>query len=869
MAVRRYAIFDGSNKSTHVDVTQGGRAVEASLSLQDVTAEFCRGTVGILPIGVAAVEFLHYGESLSPETLCLVGLTFDENPASAPGYGGDASVGLSMGDGKIYHEGSVIETLSGTGSNVVYSLSVDFDRQKITFYRAAALLTEIDFPAGMVSAAGMGLRCYLSGSIGDGPAGRASLWMNSGQQEFESAQLRGLGWFETLEAPFNIRVGEREYLSPPTAEEPNTRFRGVIAAAGALSTRTLAFWPQGRRTTGSSALRLTLSNGDGYYDATIGGDFRDEPAELSAVFEDGTVVFLGSYVFDNATAVSDTDIQLVFRDSMAEIEKPGQTKFFLPNAEGSVANRAYPTTIGAAFSVSLVPYDLINRLYAVDSLGTARVGKVRDKGDPLEFFGSPPDYSIVDGGRAVQLRFDPEGAVTADFGVTSADLTALNGSPPLDVLGGHGSPFTSTPGIWTPGATSGDPGVATTDGTSALFQLSGSSEYHWLEYTGASNVLEAGKGYVIQFTVTRLPSGPTRATSFALAAAPSVFNSIITVRGAPEPLYNAPPRAYERTYELYYSPSFTHGLFMVFFPTSVTGSDLCTIRNLTVTEIPIIDPSEEDAEVDEEITPISLHGAIKQLVEDRWGLPPSFWSAEDALLIDAESGYAGVGWHAQEQYVRRQALEDILVGYTAASYIDSSNRLRFVRLVAPEDVADSAVAGEIRFSSDMLQDLVPSFDDAPGLTTRLGVRKNYRPLDESEIVTDFTEVPLSVRRRLAQDYRFIVSTGAPLAPGYSHADLAAAVGTALARTADGQAEVDRIGRIYSKSRAFYPTSTPFTVVGDELELGQIYRVFYPRYGMSTGVKLMFVEETLDPISRQRTSAVFWGLAPSELLKEQS
>lgn len=863
MAIKKYSIFDGAYRSQYLDLALGGRAIEASLSLQPYENQYCRGTIGIPPVGVAAFEILHYGESLSPETNASFGIVFGDT-TFAPGRGSDNSLGFELYVGTVAHNDSVVATFSGE-SNFAYGVVVDFDRRTIALYRGSTLLVGINFPTALAAYASSGELCYILVSLGDGPAGKSRLWVNAGQQQFETPALENLGWFVTEEAPFNIRVAEQDYLSPPTAAEPNTRYRGVIMSAGALSTRTLSFWVWGGNTTGASALRMTLANGDGFYDATIGGDFRNEPAELSALLSNGTVQFLNSYIFDKAEATSDNEIQLTFRDSMAELEKPGQNRFFLPNAEGSVANRAYPTTIGAAFSVPLVPYDLLNRLYAVDSLGTARVGKVRDSGDPLELAASPPDYEVVDGGRAVRLRFDPEGIVTADIGVTSTDLTALNGSPPLDILLGNGNPFDAAD--WTAGSFGGGPGAASILAGGATFELDGSSGYQWLEYTGPGGDLIAGRGYVIRFTVERLPNATNRATTFTISSNASGFSAIVTVRGQPEPEYGFVTRTWERTYEVYYSPSFNHGIFLIYFPTAVTGAEKVRITGLTITEIPVIDPSQEDSEVDEEITPVPLQGALKQLIEDRWQLPPTFWNEADATAIDLETGYAGIGWHAQEQYVRRQAVEDILTGYTAATYVDEMNRLRIVRLIAPESVADSGVAGEIHFESDMLGELTPAYDDAPGLTTRLGVRKNYRVLEESDIVSDFLEVPLSLRRRLALDYRIVVSSGVQLAAGLSHAEQANAVGTALARAEDGQREIDRICSIYARSRSFYTTKTPY--VYGELQLGLVYRVFYPRYGMGSGVKLMLVGDVVNQITRERESLVFWGLAPSELLKEST
>jgi len=883
--VRKFAILDGSPARTtsNADIVLGGRAMTTNLSNTSAYSQAAAANVGVRRSGVFAYEVLFYGVDINLSQ-CVLGLGYLSLPEGsvegAPGFfPRDDAIGFEPDSGEVWYKEDPLDTYASfPAGNTPIGLIVDLDRQEIALVRNNEVVITVS--RSVVDPNGTFWDYFDSGealvpwvSVSGGPAGERFCWINTGQQQFEQQILRNLGWFESREPSFNISVAAQEYRAPFGGELSNRRFRGDVQSSSALSLRKLNFWMWGGSPS-SSVLRLTLANDHGKYDAVIGGAFRDEIVTLYAL-SNGTIEPRETFVFDGATATDDGEVQITFRDRMIELEKPGQRRFFLPNAEGNVANRAYPTTIGAAFSVPLVAYDVQNRLYAIDSIGAPLIGKVRDKGDPLEIFASPPDYEVINGGQAVALRFDPEGAVTADISVLGTDPTGLNGSPPPDVLAGRGNPFNPAddPTFWESGSVSYSGTMDLSfSGEMRFEQVASSGGYGFYRYKGAQ--LLAGRNYVIRFRLFRLRgtvvAGNSVVTSpgtFGLSSTSSAFNNIITIRAGSE--VQQPPFGqsfpWERVYEVYYSPSFTHDLYATFTPGNLqdVGNPGCVITQMTVIEIPFIDPSLSDREVDEDIVPLSLESATRQLIEDRWELSPSFWRADDFAELDLTTGYGGVGWHAQEQYVRRTALEELLTGYTAAAYMDRTSRLRCTRLVAPEEQSGTDVIREFR-RGDFLKDIVPVFDSAPRLTTRLGVRKNYRVLAESDLVTDFIDVPLSLRRRLGQEYRFIVNSGVQLAPGYSHAEFANAIGTALGRTQDGQREIDRVCGIYSRARAFYPTSLPYEV-SSELELGGIYRVFYPRYGLQNGVLLMLVEVVEDPINQVFESVVFWGLAPSELL----
>lgn len=228
---------------------------------------------------------------------------------------------------------------------------------------------------------------------------------------------------------------------------------------------------------------------------------------------------------------------------------------------------------------------------------------------------------------------------------------------------------------------------------------------------------------------------------------------------------------------------------------------------------------------------------LQQAMADIMGrLEKSAWVATDCAVIDAATGYAGIGYYAGNAITGRDAMNAILPSYSAACYQDPNGALRFTRVVAPESYGGAPAfdLGE----DDLAEDLLCVPDDAPNLTRRMAYRPNAQALAASDLVTDVVDVPQWRRDELAGLFRAQVYGAGALHPHYRRADAADPVIALFWRATDAQAEIDRVIAIYREQRFFYRVS----VRGDQ-ELapqpGQIGRITYSRYGLSAG-KLVLV-----------------------------
>ena len=228
---------------------------------------------------------------------------------------------------------------------------------------------------------------------------------------------------------------------------------------------------------------------------------------------------------------------------------------------------------------------------------------------------------------------------------------------------------------------------------------------------------------------------------------------------------------------------------------------------------------------------------LQQAMADIMGrLEKSAWVATDCAVIDAATGYAGIGYYAGNAITGRDAMNAILPSYSAACYQDPNGALRFTRVAAPESYGGAPAfdLGE----DDLAEDLLCVPDDAPNLTRRMAYRPNAQALAASDLVTDVVDVPQWRRDELAGLFRAQVYGAGALHPHYRRADAADPVIALFWRGTDAQAEIDRVIAIYREQRFFYRVS----VRGDQ-ELapqpGQIGRITYSRYGLSAG-KLVLV-----------------------------
>jgi hypothetical protein len=187
--------------------------------------------------------------------------------------------------------------------------------------------------------------------------------------------------------------------------------------------------------------------------------------------------------------------------------------------------------------------------------------------------------------------------------------------------------------------------------------------------------------------------------------------------------------------------------------------------------------------------------------------------------------------------------------------VNRSGKIGTVRLIAPEDVTD--IVGTLT-ETDFNGYLLQYEDFAENLSSRISGAKNESPCGDSDFtgVTE-SQCPSSERWLLKQDFQWTVTGGFQLAPRYATANTAKPLPSRFAHEADGQAEANRITKIYSVPRNFYvgEVNTP---IGRTLEIGQVWFVEYPSGSLVAGENLLVVGLTEKP--SEETSIVYlWGL----------
>lgn len=255
------------------------------------------------------------------------------------------------------------------------------------------------------------------------------------------------------------------------------------------------------------------------------------------------------------------------------------------------------------------------------------------------------------------------------------------------------------------------------------------------------------------------------------------------------------------------------------------------------------------------LQPIKLADYLHQVLDMRAGALGLAWSTTDAAAIDTATGYAGVGAFLRNGETVRQAIDLALASYTACLWADASGTLRIARLIAPESVAVIDRAGSIDINA-LGGDLVPVADAAPGLTTQMGLRRNWAQLSDGDLVSASLNFPLAVRQGMVRAFQAVASTAQPLAGAYRHALYAPPVASTFDAAADAQAEIDRVAAIYATQRWFYSAAVELDAVPD-LDLAQVWTLIYPKYGLASGKPVLVIDFEPDYLAGT-ANVIFWG-----------
>lgn len=364
----------------------------------------------------------------------------------------------------------------------------------------------------------------------------------------------------------------------------------------------------------------------------------------------------------------------------------------------------------------------------------------------------------------------------------------------------------------------------------------------WIGITTAK--FGAGKSYQVTVTIDSMPDDGK--SYVGLATGKTIDTMLVAWK-----------KAGTYTVTITNTDGVDHDLYLLAIPFSVDGTVPVppTVSDYQV--LPYDDTYTPDpiSTAPAHLQPIKLQDYMHQVLDVRASWLGLAWSATDAAAIDDATGYGGIGVFLRDGETIRQALDTALASYTACLWADAAGTLRITRLIAPESIAEGDRAGSIDINA-LGGDLVPIADAAPGLTTQMGLRRNWAQMSDGDLVSASLNFPLAVRQSMLRQFQAVASTAQPLAGAYRHALYAAPMASCFDAQADAQDEIDRIAAIYSVQRWFYSAAVELDAVPD-MDLGQVWTLIYPKYALAGGKPVMVIDFEPDYLAGT-ANVIFWG-----------
>lgn len=387
--------------------------------------------------------------------------------------------------------------------------------------------------------------------------------------------------------------------------------------------------------------------------------------------------------------------------------------------------------------------------------------------------------------------------------------------------------------------TPGAPGVSTS--LTAARAVSVRQAVSYTGWAGISTVkFGAGKSYRVVVTIPSLPEDGE--TYIALATGKDITDALAS--------WN---KAGTYTVVVTNSDGVDKPLYLLSVPFNTVGDTTPTPPTVSSVEVMTYDdtytPDPRDT-TPALLQPIKFRDYVQAVLgKHDTGIA---WDNDSATAIDTDSGYAGVGVFFDQGETIGQVIDMALQGYTACKWCDADGNMKFTRMVDPSTLAAIGTIDE----NAMLSDLVPSQDTAPALSTRMGARRNWKKFADGDLVAPSTNFPPAVRQYLMADYQQVMASAKAINNTYIHAKYADPAPSAFDNADDAQTEIDRVCDVYTTQRWFYTTSVALDAVPG-LDLGQIWSLVYPLYGLAQGKNVMVTSFQPDFIANT-AQITLWG-----------
>ncbi len=835
--------------------------------------------------GVSYAEFLVYAAA-----------------GSSPTISGNAAVGIATSsaglnktvgednngygwypDGTIKKNNSTLQTITGYALNDILGVllsCVDPSNPSLTFLVNGVVV-------GVQALASTG-PWYLSGSIGGTTAETMFIMVNGGQQAFQYPQSGVLGW-DFVPASINqVLLATDGYTSLPTDSVPNQVYPPDLSQDSPNSltiSRVLQFWPwrNGPASSGSGQSwgSIPINDPDGTYDTLIQNDVRDLPLSIyrtqqGASLDSAQTIATG--VVDHVETSGDFQKTVYVKDGLALLDKNVQRSLELPNVDANAVGLPQPISIGACRNVSGLLISSDGKTYQFHDSSLLQIVEPRIAGKIISPLGTPPDYTVSADGKSLVLHDPPEGKFTAS-------VSGLNSTIPpgaTDVLSGAGefSTFTLNSQFTANWDTfyntfswvgSPAPEFITSAGYGQIIFHENNEDGIPATIQTKTNVLQAGRSYVVKAYVDEMPvqdlrfaNQPTLAHYFV-----SGYNYYLGILGSPLYFSRRPDPAgginILAPMEVATTITNNQGVDLPLALTFLQNSMVSSLVNFKLKYVRMYELP--DATSIASMTGCNLTTYMQQIMA-RLGVSSGQWDITDAQAIDTATGYNSGGYHLDQPTSGRNALQPMLDTWRSDIAVDRSGVIRTYRLVDPAGVSpvgtidETVIVGTAASHSLVSGASQPSMinvtrDLAPGLTTSYDCRKNWTVYTDGDFgSTDLTDCPNQIRALLKKPFQQRASSAAQLSPSYLYAQQAPAFPSCFDLLSEAQAEADSTAGLYTVPRFF--ASVPVkSSAADAYDLGQVWTLKYPRYGLDAGVPVYIWGIVEDPLAEQVTLFVWY------------
>lgn len=861
---RQYGQFDEVNIGASLVLSFGDQIVQTSATVDAhriARSNFAQNQF------VSYIEFYLYSPDGSKPSLSTVGgvppvsLGIVTSSAALNKYCGEDTHGFGLApDGKWYNNGS------GTSLGTTFTYGdyigalVDPVSATIQFYKNGAA---IGSPVTITSSE----TWYFAATV-SGDAGKIGVWANAGQTPMRFSS--GIDWWQPITSIAPLFLATEPYITASTDALANQKYNGDIERMQSPPSfkRAALFWPWGSscpvQKGGQSQITI-LDPNHAYDSALLESDVRDLPIALSRLAigaAASTAEGVTQMVIDHVTAETDQTKTLVCSDMLVMLQAQMTRPLFPPDVDASVALRPRPDAWGICRTFVPPLYNATSRDYAIGDASISAFGKVRVQGKQIVY---GTDFSLTSDGAGIELAADPSGKLTAE---TSTFGTAFDPGA-TDYLGGLGdfSTESSLPADWTLGHSS-----FASSSTDWSLQTSSPRGLKCLNETSASKVawareatykVKPGRTYAYSVTVVQVP---------AASPAPSQPATIGISISQAGPTGVGPPNDYmawlvwQQALPNSLSGSIDYtGNFTV--PSYVSGDSpvslIFTASNITAAGSAVVISKFEMNELPAVTDNVVLDGpgldaSLRNYLITRGPMLAQDYDSTKALAIDTDTGYKyGLYTGTNDTPTVADRIKKICDSACADIFVNNDGNIAAVRLIAPESVSAGDIAGTLTVT-DVNGYLTPYPDNAENLTTRAYCTRNVNPYSYSDFTNmTTTDVPLTVRAALVQNFQQTAVAGVQLSPKYAYAQRTAPLETCFDRLVDAQAEITRVNNLYTSPRNFYKGQF-FAPLGRVFELGDVWSVQYPLGNLTNGQQLLLVEIEYLP-SENLATLVFWGL----------